>query len=456
MNRKILIYFFFILNAFVLHAESSGKDGWQNLFNGKDLSGWKQLNGKAGYTASNGEIIGTTVAGTPNSFLATEKEYGDFIMELDLKMDSMMNSGIQIRSESSTGYQNGRVHGYQIEVDPSPRAWSGGLYDEARRGWLYSLEYNPDAKKAYNHGQWNKYRVECIGNTIRTWVNGVPCAHLIDNMTPKGLIALQVHAISRPDEAGRTIHWKNIRIQSENLKPSPYDNIFVVNLLPNNLSEQEKRNGVRLLWDGKTTNGWHGAYQKKFPENGWQIKDGVLTVLSSHSAVHSNGGDIISSGQYSAFILQFDFRLTDTANSGVKYFVTVDENKPGSALGLEYQLLDDDKHPDAKLGENGDRTLASLYDMIPSKKVAAARKKIGEWNTGMIVVHPDNKVEHWLNGYMVLGYTRNSDGFKNLISRSKYKAHAGFGLGKEGYILLQEHGSQVDFRSIKIKELKQL
>lgn len=437
----------------MLHAQSN-KAEWQTLFNEKDLSGWRQLNGKASYTVSNGEIVGATVAGTPNSFLATDNEYGDFILELELKMDSMMNSGIQFRSESSANYQNGRVHGYQIEVDPSPRAWSGGLYDEARRGWLYSLEYNEDAKKAYKHGQWNKYRVECIGNMIRTWVNGIPCAHLIDNMTAKGFIALQVHAISKPQEAGRTIHWRNIRIQTQNLKPSPYDDIFVVNLLPNNISEQEKRNGVHLLWDGKTANGWHGAYQKQFPEKGWEIKDGMLTVLSSHSAVHSNGGDIITTGKYGAFVLQFDFRLTDTANSGVKYFVTVDENKPGSALGLEYQVLDDDKHPDAKLGENGDRTLASLYDLIPSKKIAAAKKKIGEWNTGMIVVHPDNRVEHWLNGYKVLEYTRRSEDFKKLISHSKYKGFAGFGMGTEGYILLQEHGSLVNFRSIKIKELK--
>ena len=153
------------------------------------------MNGKAAYKVKNGEIVGTTVANTPNSFLATEKMYGDFILELELFVDPSMNSGIQIRSHSKPEFQKGRVHGYQVEVDPSSRQWSGGIYEEARRGWLYPLEYNPAGKPAFKNGQWNKYRVEAIGNTLRTWVNGIPAAHLVDADTPNGFIALQVHAI---------------------------------------------------------------------------------------------------------------------------------------------------------------------------------------------------------------------------------------------------------------------
>lgn len=435
-------------------AQSSVKPSWQNLYNGKDLTGWKQLNGKAAYAAAGGEITGTTVANTPNSFLVSEVEYGDFILELELRMDSMMNSGIQFRSLSKPDYQNGRVHGYQIEVDPSPRGWSGGIYDEARRGWLYPMEYNPEGKKAYKHGQWNKYRVECIGNTIRTWVNGVPTAHLIDSMTSKGFIALQVHSISKPEEAGRIIRWRNIRIQNQDLQPSPYDNIFVVNLVPNTLSEQERKNGVKLLWDGKTTTGWRGARSNTFPEKGWEINNGELTVLGSRGAESSNGGDIVTTNLYGAFVFQFDFKLTDTANSGVKYFVSATEKSKGSAIGLEYQVLDDERHPDAKAGMSGNRTLASLYDLIASKKVPASRKKIGEWNTGIVIVQPNNKVEHWLNGYKVVEYTRGSPEFLDLVSRSKYKIHPNFGMADRGHLLLQEHGTRVSFRSLKIKELK--
>src|SRR5690606_5605107 len=114
------------------------KDGWQQLFNGKDFKGFKQLNGKAKYEAINGEMVGTTVSNEPNSFMATEKTYKDFILEVEVFVDPSMNSGVQIRSLSTPEYQNGRVHGYQVEIDPSERAWSGGIYDEARRGWLYT------------------------------------------------------------------------------------------------------------------------------------------------------------------------------------------------------------------------------------------------------------------------------------------------------------------------------
>jgi hypothetical protein len=156
--------------CFALPSMAQQGGQWKQLFNNKDLSGWKQLGGKARYAVVNGEIVGTTVPNQPNSFLATNVNYKDFILELELKVDTPMNSGIQIRSESQANYKNGRVHGYQVEIDPSDRQWSGGLYDEERRGWLYPMELNPAGKTAFKNGTWNKYRIECIGNSIRTWV----------------------------------------------------------------------------------------------------------------------------------------------------------------------------------------------------------------------------------------------------------------------------------------------
>lgn len=451
-TKRLLVLTGLILGtSFNSLQAQSGK--WQNLFNGKDLTGWKQLNGKAKYEVVNGEIVGTTVSNTPNSFLTTEKPYGNFIFEVELLVDNAMNSGIQFRSLSKADYMNGRVHGYQMEVDPSDRAYSGGIYDEGRRGWLYPMDINPNGKQAFKKGQWNKYRIECIGNSIRTWVNGVPTANLIDDMTASGFIALQVHSINKNDEPGKQIKWRNIKIQTEGLKPSKSDNIYVVNTIPNDLSAAEKANGYSLLWDGKTTKGWVGAYKKSFPEKGWEIKDGLLSVLKSNGGESTNGGDIVTTKEYGAFALKFDFKLTEGANSGVKYFVTLTEGNKGSAIGPEYQILDDEKHPDAKLGKNGNRTLGSLYDLITSKKIPNAQKKIGEWNKGTIIVYPNNKIEYFLNGYKILEYVRGSAEFNALVAESKYKNWKDFGMAPKGHILLQDHGDSVSFRSIKLKEL---
>ncbi len=435
-------------------TEVVAQEKWTKIFNGKDLDGWKQLGGKAKYEVKNGELVGTTVPDEPNSFLVTKETYGDFILEFDFRQDADMNSGVQFRSESKPDYQNGRVHGYQMEIDPSPRAWTGGIYDEARREWLYPLEYNNAAKSAFKKGEWNHARIECIGPVMRTFINGVPAAHLVDDMTPKGFIALQVHSVGSPEEVGRTMRWKNIRIQTSGLKATPADDIFVANFVPNMISEQEKKNGVKLLFDGKSTQGWRGAYKDKFPDKGWEIGNGILRVVKSTGGESTNGGDIVSEEEFAAFDLQFEFRLTEGANSGVKYFVTESEKNQGSAIGLEYQILDDERHPDAKQGVVQNRTLASLYDLIPSLKIKRGLKKIGEWNAGRVIVYPDNRVEHWLNGYKVVEYQRGTPIYNVLVARSKYAQWENFGMAEKGRILLQDHGDEVSFRSIKIRSLK--
>jgi hypothetical protein len=463
MQKLVLTFLFLLmLNGNTIIAQNAN---WTNLFNGKDLKGWVQYNGKANYTVEHGEIVGRTVPNEPNSFLSTDKLYGDFILELDLKVDVNMNSGIQFRSELNDENDHctvtdkhtpKRVHGYQMEIDPSSRAWSGGIYDEARRGWLYPLEYNVAAKSAFKNNEWNHYKIECIGNNIRTWINGVPCAHVVDDMTPKGFISLQVHEIQNPKDAGQEVRWKNIRIQTTHLKPAAADHLFVVNLIPNTISTDEQNNGVKLLWDGVSTKGWRSAYKTTFPDSTWYIKDGTLNVKSANGAEATNGGDIVTEQEFHAFDLQFEFKISDTANSGVKYFVTEKENNKGSAIGLEYQILDDDKHPDAKLGSIGNRTMASLYDMIPALRIGSGRREklpVGEWNRGRIIVFPDGKVEHWINGWKVVEYQRGTQYFYALVAKSKYVVWPNFGMADKGHILLQEHGSHVSFRSIKIKEL---
>jgi len=446
---------FFVLASLLITGckKESDQEPWQDLFDGTSLNGWEQLNGKAAYRIEGEEIVGTTVANTPNSFLTTTEDYGDFILEFDYKVDPSMNSGVQIRSLSDPDYKKGRVHGYQVEIDPSDRAWSAGIYDEARKGWLYSLENNPKAQQAFKQNEWNHYRVEALGDTLKTWINGVEAAHLVDDQTASGFIALQVHAIGAEDEPGKEIRWKNLKIISENPREYSKQMSLTAFNTKNNLTQAEAASGWKLLWDGKTTKGWKGAKLETFPEQGWQIEDGMLTVMESGGGESEAGGDIVTTQKYEDFELKVDFKITEGANSGIKYYVDTDLNKgEGSSIGLEYQILDDARHPDAKLGNHeGSRTLASLYDLIqadPNKPV----NPIGSWNTARIV-SKDGKVSHWLNDEKVLEYDRSTDAFLQLVQESKYKDWPGFGTLERGNILLQDHGNRVSFKNIKIKEL---
>ncbi|MFV0392228.1 MAG: DUF1080 domain-containing protein [Paludibacteraceae bacterium] len=447
-------FFFILISIFSLPVFSQQPE-WIDLFNGKNLKGWTKINGTADYKVVEKSIVGTSVFGTPNTFLRTNKMYDDFILEFDFKVDDELNSGVQFRSNSLKTYRNGTVHGYQFEIDPSPRAWTGGVYDEARRGWLYPMNYNPEGQKAFKNLEWNTARIEAIGNTIRTWVNGVYCADLLDDVTKSGFIGLQVHAIYNEKHVGKTVAWRNIRIMTTNLdkfKTPKNNTIHQMNTIANSISEQEAEDGWRLLWDGKTTNGWRGAKMDDFPSKGWKIEDGILKVLKSDGGESTNGGDIVTTRPYKNFMLKVDFKITDGANSGIKYFVDTDLNKgQGSAIGCEYQILDDTKHPDAKLGVNGNRTLGSLYDLIPAPENKPFRK--GFFNTAMVVV-VDNHVEHWLNGVKIIEYERNNQMWNALVDYSKYKDWANFGNSTEGLILLQDHGDEVWFQNIKIKELR--
>lgn len=426
---------------------------WKNLFNGTDLNGWTQKGGAANYSVREGAIVGSTVHDTPNSFLTTDSIYGDFILELDYKVHPSMNSGIQIRSNSYSWYMDGRVHGYQIEIDPSERAWSAGIYDEARRGWLVPLVDNPAAQQAFKQDQWNHYRIEAIGDSIKTWINEVPAAFLVDDKTREGFIALQVHSIGDDKEAGTEIIWKNIRIITDDvaqyIKQSPLKPVMTLN----ELTYGETQDGWKLLWDGLSNSGWRGAKLETFPDKGWTMENGVLRVLSSGGAESAAGGDIVTTDLFGDFELQVDFRITEGANSGIKYYVDTEINKgDGSAIGLEYQILDDLRHPDAKLGNHdGSRTMASLYDLIAAN-TSKPVNPIGAWNTALIR-SKEGHIEHWLNGVKVLEYERGSEAYRKLVSESKYKVWSNFGELDRGPILLQDHGDQVDFRNIKIKPL---
>jgi len=214
--------------------------------------------------------------------------------------------------------------------------------------------------------------------------------------------------------------------------------------LNNKLTDKEIKDGWKLLWDGKTSTGWRSYNKPGFPATGWEMKDGIMTVMPPQQG--KSGGDIITESTFKNFELSVDFMYTPGANGGIKYFIDGKTN-----VSCEYQILDDKLHPDAKLGKNGDRTLAGLYDLIPPNN----KKDNGpnQWNTATIIVK-GNHVEHWLNGQMTVSYERGDAAWKALVETSKFKGSPNFGEAAEGHILLQDHGNKVSFRNIKIREIK--
>lgn len=287
------------------------------LFDGRTLAGWTQCNGKATYRVENGEIVGLTAEGSPNSFLCTDREYGDFVLEFETKTDPRLNSGVQIRSHRYSAdtevltenkgkrkarHPAGRVYGYQVEVSNEEAGTSGGIYDEARRGWVANIVSDPAASKAFRDNQWNRYRVEASGDSIRTWVNGVPCANLTDSMDLTGFIALQVHSFKgdRPAE----VRWRNLRIE-----------------------DRGKRSWTRIF-DGTTMSGW-----KKDGGGVWTIVEGALKGTQPGGS--GPRGFLISERAYGDFTLRLKYKIL-SGNSGV-FFRMSDPPSP-KEMGFEVEV----------------------------------------------------------------------------------------------------------------------
>ena len=358
MNRfsKKLIPLLLVVLLFVVGGCATiGKKGdWVSLFDGKSLKGWKQLTGHANYYVEDDCIVGSSVSEKVNSFLCTEKHYGDFILEFEVKVDQGLNSGVQIRSNQFKDYKNGLVHGYQVEIDPSERAYSGGIYDEARRGWLNDLKDNEEARKAFINGQWNKYRVECIGDSIKTWVNGVPAADLVDSMTLSGFIGLQVHATQTKEPL--RVRWRNIRIQDLG------------------------RHVWKPLFDGKNLKGWHAIGGGQ-----WKIVDGVIEGSCTKSEEYH--GLLISDKCYDDFTIRLKFKAVK-GNSG--FYFRSDE-VPEDKVGVHgFQAEIDDNQDVGGLYETRGRG----WVVKPSAEEVAKWFKPQEWNQMTVSAHGGRIVVH--------------------------------------------------------------
>lgn len=291
----------------------AAEKGFVPLFNGKNLNGWEVCNGRANYRVENGEIVGTTAEGSPNSFLCTKKEYGDFVLEYETRTDPALNSGVQVRSHRyganatvqtfdgkkmvERNHPVGRVYGYQVETADAKSGTSGGIYDEARRGWLHNIATDPAASKAFQDNQWNRYRVEARGDRIRTWVNGVACADVVDSMDLTGFIALQVHSYKGPQTE---VRWRNVRIQDLG------------------------RHEWRSLTDGRTMKGW------RHDGGGiWKVEDGAFHGVSSND---SRAGYLVSEESFQDVTARLKVKIPK-GNSG--FFLRAD---PKTRAGYEVEI----------------------------------------------------------------------------------------------------------------------
>ena len=335
----------FVLATVTIAAE----EGFVQLFDGKSLDGWTKHGGGATYKIEGDCIVGEVGPGT-NTFLCTDKEYGDFIFKVELKLDVPGNSGIQFRSHIAQ--KNDRVFGYQCEIDPSERAWSGGIYDEGRRGWLFPLKDHEEARKAFKLEDWNEYVIQAAGPSLKTWINGVPCADLIDTADMSGLIALQVHA----GKEGR-IRWRNIRIKDLG------------------------RGQWKPLLAKDTLDGW-----EKIGGGQWTIEDGVVRGVSS--ADETQHGLLITKARYADLAVRLRYKANQ-GNSGL-YFRS---EKGGGAGVLGFQAEIDDAGGAGGLYETGGRAWVAQ----PTPEQVESWYKPGQWNQMSVVALGRRVVVH-VNG----------------------------------------------------------
>ncbi len=386
-----------------------GGSGWKNLFDGRTLDGWEVCGGFAKYRVEDGVIVGTTVEGSPNTFLCTKKQYGDFILEFDVKCDPRLNSGVQIRSHAykkdttlevwrrdkkvKAVHKAGHVYGYQVEISSEQTGSSGGVWDEARKSmWLYNARENAKASKAFKDNQWNKFRIACIGDSIKTWVNGVPCTDLRDPVDQAGFIGLQVHSV-RSDKP-LEVRWRNIRIKDLG------------------------RHVWKPLFDGKTLQGWH-----TIPGGKWQVSDGIIVGTSASS--ESRHGLLVSDRSFGDFTVRLKFKALK-GNSGL-YFRA---DEVGGGVGVHgFQAEIDASNDVGGLYETGGRA----WVVQPTAEDVARWFKPQEWNEMTVSAHGGRIVVH-VNGLKTAE-------LKNDKGRLK------------GHLALQLHGGQemhVMFKDIEM------
>lgn len=393
---------------------------WRSLLNDKNLSQWQQLGGTAPYHVEGNVIIGTSIPTNQNSFLTTKELFSDFIFEVDVNVNAGMNSGVQFRSNSLPDHNNGRVHGYQMEIDTSSRKWSGGIFDEARSGWLYNLSRNPECQNQFKVDDWNTYRIEAIGSHLRTFINGVACADLIDEQTTSGFIALQVHSAGKKAQ-GKQVKWRNPRIITDQVKQfaiAKQKTPRQISNLKNQLSAVEKANSWQLLWDGKSL----------ADNSAWQLKE--------QSLVTNQAASLLYNIDHNSFELEVDIKVGDNLDGNIYYLLS---DKTPKADSLAFKLADDKLNPLAKNTKQSfgaiTARVAPINSSEPDRQAKREKGKWG-WNRARIVVE-HGQVSHWLNNVKIAEFTLTAE---QKIANSK--------------VLIQIKNGSVQVRNIKLRAIQ--
>ena len=478
---KVIFLLFFLIGADFLAAQENG--GWKNLFDGKSLEGWEMVGGKGKFYIDKKmkAIVGEYFPSSKNTFLHTKENYFDFILEFEVKLTHQnLNSGVQFRSYVK---DKQRLVGYQLEIDGTKRRFTGGIYEEGLRRHINPLtkKAHENAKKSFKVGKWNKIRLEASGDTINTWVNGFHAASINDDKRnfydhlEQNCIALQIHSITKKDLPKKNkVYFRNLRIKTEFNESDffkRHKDIPQYNFIPNTLTFKEKEQGWTLFWNGKDFDQWQHYDGKNFIENEkqWEIKTIsekksynilMLDPEKNQSNTIKKRANLIKKNPYRYFEFSFAFSsIKPSFNSGVKYFYQPEKN-----LGYEYQICLPMNHRQArKLAHK----VSALYDIFGPRNLSLTRDKwdfpinyyvlppVKMWNYGAIVSRSNGTIEHWLNGFKMVSFKRESKKFKEAFNLSKFKTHKNMISWQKGYILLQHHGDPIIYHSLKIRKLEE-
>lgn len=386
---------------------------WRDLCDGKSLAGWTVRGGKATYAVENGEIVGRTAPGKTNTFLCTDEQFADFELEYEFKVDPKLNSGVQIRSHSFAAYNDGVVFGYQVEIDPSERGYTCGIYEEQRRGWI-AKPPQPDEqrRKLFKQGEWNSVRVEAIGDTLRTWLNGERVVELRDGMTTRGFIGLQVHAVEGDQKL--EVRWRKLRIRD--------------------LGDPTRRapaGAIELISDRGDTSAW-SPIDKPDQPIAWPLKDGVLEVAPG-------SGNLVTRRPFGDCRIHVEFAVDDNGKDGQA------NGNSGVYIQRRYevQILNSagQKPSDDNCGAIYKQKAADINCALPA----------GQWQTYDI----DFRAARWDASGQKTGNARMSVWHNGTRIQDDVELphQTGAGLAEspgDAPLMLQDHGNKIRFRNVWI------